>query len=132
MKGHVELNGVRDILEFLPTAAVIGFISPFPRMWFESGSFGHAPRVLSGAETLCMYLLYVAVGFCVWHERRNLRMWLLFFVATIGILALGLVVVNAAALYRIRYVFWMLLIVLAAQGIQNVLTTKTLRHKSNS
>ena len=42
-------------------------------------------------------------------------MWLLFLVATIGMLALGLVVVNAGALYRIRYVFWMMLIVIAAQ-----------------
>ena len=126
IKGDVELNGVRDILEFLPSAAVIGFLSPFPRMWFESGSFGLATRVLSGAETLLMYLLYVAVGFCVWQERRNLRTWLLFLVATIGMVALGLVVVNAAALYRIRYVFWMLLIVLAAQGIRRLIEGRLL------
>jgi hypothetical protein len=30
---------------------------------------------------------------------------------------LGLVVVNAGALYRIRYVFWMMMIVIAAKGI---------------
>jgi len=71
-----------------------------------------------------MYLLYVAAGFCVWQERRNLKMWLLFLVASIGMVALGLVVVNAGALYRIRYVFWMMLIVLAAQGILRFLTTK--------
>jgi hypothetical protein len=41
-------------------------------------------------------------------------MWLLFLVATMGMLALGLVVVNAGALFRLRYACWMLMIVLAA------------------
>jgi hypothetical protein len=44
-------------------------------------------------------------------------MWLVFVTATAGLIALGLVVVNAGALYRIRYVFWIMLIVIAAQGI---------------
>ena len=37
-------------------------------------------------------------------------------IAATGMLALGLVVVNAGALYRIRYVFWMLMIVIAAKS----------------
>ena len=117
IRGDVRFDGVGDIVAFIPDAVVIGFFSPFPRMWVESGSFGRATRLGTGAETLAMYLLYGAVGLCVWRERGNSRMWLLFLVATIGMIALGLVVVNAGALYRIRYVFWMLLIVLAAQGI---------------
>ena len=38
-------------------------------------------------------------------------MWLLFVGRLNRMLALGVVVVNAGALYRIRYVFWILLIV---------------------
>lgn len=120
IRGDVRFSGVGDVLRFLPDAAVIGFLAPFPRMWVESGSYGRATRLLTGAETLVMYVAYVAVGFCVWRERRNLKMWLLFLVATIGMIGLGLVVVNAGALYRIRYVFWMLMIILAAQGILNL------------
>lgn len=121
---HVRFNGVGDIVRFIPRAAVIGFFAPFPKMWIETGKFGLAGRLLSGAETLVMYFLYIAVGFCLWRDRRNLRMWFLFLVATVGIVALGLVVVNAGALFRIRYVFWMMLIVIAAQGILNYLTTR--------
>ena len=117
IRGDVRFSDAGDILSFIPHAAVIGFFAPFPRMWVESGSYGLAPRLVSGAETLVMYLLYVPVVFCVWRARRNSGMWLLFLVATIGMIALGLVVVNAGALYRIRYVFWMLLIVLAAKGL---------------
>ena len=89
-------------------------------MWVESGSYGPGTRLISGAETLVMYALYVMVGVCVWRERRNLGVWLLFLVAAIGMIALGLVVVNAGALYRIRYVFWMMLIILAAEKIVNL------------
>jgi hypothetical protein len=113
----VQLRSPGDIIRFVPRAFVIGFFAPFPNMWVQTGSFGRAGRILSGLETLAMYFLYVAVAVCLWQERRNLRMWLLFLVATIGMLALGLVVVNAGALYRIRYVFWMMLIVIAAEGI---------------
>jgi len=52
-----------------------------------------------------------------------LRMWFVFLVATIGMLALGLVVANAGALFRIRYVFWMMLIVLAAREINRTYFT---------
>ena len=128
--GEVRFHGLGDIVCYLPRAAVIGFFAPFPKMWVEPGSFGRAGRILSGLETLAMYLLYVPVGFCVWREKRNSRMWLLFLVATAGIVGLGLVVVNAGALYRLRYAFWMMLIILAAQGIRHLTVLRTTSIKS--
>jgi 4-amino-4-deoxy-L-arabinose transferase-like glycosyltransferase len=113
----VRLNTAGDVLEFLPRAIVIGFMAPFPRMWIERGSYGRAGRLLSGAETLVMYFLYLAAGVCVWRKRRRSELWLLFLVATIGTIALGLVVVNAGALYRLRYVFWIMFIIMAAHVI---------------
>ena len=113
----VEFQSTGDVLRYLPRAFVIGFFSPFPKMWIEAGSFGRAPRLMSGLETLVMYFLYLVVGLSAWRARRNMKMWLVFLVATIGMLALGLVVVNVGALFRIRYVFWMMLIVLAARGL---------------
>jgi 4-amino-4-deoxy-L-arabinose transferase-like glycosyltransferase len=113
----VRFNGAGDIVRYLPRAFVIGLFAPFPKMWIEAGSFGRAPRLVSGLETLAMYFVYLAVGLCVWRERRNIKMWLVFLVATIGMVALGLVVVNAGALFRIRYAFWMMMIVLAAKAL---------------
>jgi 4-amino-4-deoxy-L-arabinose transferase-like glycosyltransferase len=111
---EVQFHSMGEIVRFIPRAFVIGFFAPFPRMWVQAGNFGLAVRVVSGLETLAMYFLYVAAAFCVWRERRNPKMWLLFLVATIGMLALGLVVVNAGALFRLRYACWILMIVLAA------------------
>ena len=118
----VQFQGMGDVVRYLPRAFVIGFLAPFPNMWIEAGSFGHASRLASGFEMLVMYVGYFFAGLCVWRERRNLKMWLVFLVATIGMLALGLVVVNAGALFRIRYAFWMMLIVLAARGILDRIT----------
>jgi 4-amino-4-deoxy-L-arabinose transferase-like glycosyltransferase len=142
---EVHFNSAGDALRFIPRAAVIGFFAPFPKMWFERGSLGRAARILSGLETLAMYFLYLAAGYCLWRERRNLQMWLLFLVAAIGMVGLGLVVVNAGALFRIRYVFWMMLIVLAAEGLRKLpvslplwlftstrsLTTETQSHRES-
>jgi len=118
----VQFNSTGDVIRYLPRAFVIGFFAPFPNMWFEVGSFGRASRLLSGLETLAIYFLYLAAGICVWRERRNLKMWLVVLVATIGMVGLGLVVVNAGALFRIRYAFWMMMIVLAARGILDRIT----------
>jgi hypothetical protein len=113
-----------EVVRYLPRAAVIGLFAPFPRMWFEVGTAGRAGRILTGLETFAMYLLYAPAMICVWNKRRNLTMWLIFLVAMVGMIALGLVVVNAGALFRLRYVFWMLVIVLAVEGVRTVRRTK--------
>lgn len=128
---EVQLSSVADIVKFIPRALVIGFFAPFPKMWVQAGSFGHATRILSGLETLAMYLLYIAAGFCVWRERRNRKMWLLFLVATIGMLALGLVVVNAGALFRLRYAFWMLMIIVASHGLHGFIARSVSRNEQS-
>jgi len=120
----VQFQGMGDVVRYLPRAFAIGFFAPFPNMWIEAGSFGHASRLASGFEMLVMYVGYFFAGLCVWRERRNLKMWLVFLVATIGMLALGLVVVNAGALFRIRYAFWMMLIVIASHGLTRMDTDK--------
>jgi hypothetical protein len=123
--GDVRLTTAADVVKFVPRAAVIGFFAPFPRMWFERGSYGATGRLLSGAETFVMYFLYLAVAVCVWRNRRRLETWLLFLLATIGTVALGLVVANAGALYRLRYVFWIMFIIMAADSIIHFTVLRT-------
>jgi hypothetical protein len=121
----VRFTSVGDVVRFVPRAAVIGFFAPFPRMWIQRGTFGFAGRLLSGAETLAMYFLYVAAFVCMWRNRGRLQLWLLFLVAAIGTIALGLVVVNAGALYRLRYVFWIMFIVMAADTLVHLTVLRT-------
>jgi len=126
----VRFTSVADIVRFVPRATVIGFLAPFPRMWIQRGTFGRAGRLLSGAETLAMYFLYLAAFVCVWRHRRQLELWLLFLVATIGTIALGLVVVNAGALYRLRYMFWIMFVIMAAETLVHFTVFRTRPTKS--
>jgi len=115
---QVSLNNATDVLKYLPRATVIGLFAPFPNMWLhKAGQAGTAARILSGFEMSLMYLLYVPMAVCVWQKRRRQRMWLTFLVALTSLMALGLVVVNAGALYRLRYAFWIMLIIIAAEGL---------------
>jgi hypothetical protein len=114
----VSLANNADLLRYLPRAALIGFFAPFPKMWFESGeSVGRFGRVVSGLEMLLIYAIEVLALFGLWQWRRRLSVWFLFSVAATGTFALGLVVANIGTLYRLRYVFLILLIVIAAGGI---------------
>jgi hypothetical protein len=121
----VAFNDAGDIVKYLPRAAVIGFFAPFPRMWLEAGTGGRMGRILSGLETFVMYLLYFPAAFCLWKGRRNLALWLLFLSIFIGLVALGLVVVNAGALYRFRYILWIFTILMAADGLVKIWNLRT-------
>ena len=117
----VKLTNTRDLFRYLPRAAAIGLFAPFPKMWFETGnSVGSTGRILSGLEMLLMYAVEALAVVGLWRGRRQLSVWLLFSIAVMGTIALGLVVVNVGTLYRLRYVFLTLLIILAAGGISQV------------
>jgi phosphoglycerol transferase MdoB-like AlkP superfamily enzyme len=53
----------------------------------------------------------------LWRARRELSAWFLVVFIGTGILALGLAVNNVGALYRFRYPFWILMVILGAGGI---------------
>lgn len=112
----VRIDSLTDLLFYLPRAAEVGFFAPFPNMWLASGkSVGRAGRLLGGFESLLMYAVEALALIALWRARKRLDVWLLFASAATGIVALGLVAVNVGTLYRLRYVFVMLLIVIAAE-----------------
>lgn len=114
---EVQFNSLGDVVAYIPRAVVIGFFAPFPQMWFKAGDLvGVQGRLLSGIETLMMYGIEALALVGLWHSRRRLSVWLLVLVAAMGLTAFGLVVLNVATLYRMRYTFWMLLIIVGAQG----------------
>ncbi|HEX7174951.1 MAG TPA: hypothetical protein VF240_06695 [Pyrinomonadaceae bacterium] len=113
----VSFDDAAGLVRHLPRALMVGLLAPLPDMWFAPGAHtGRAGRMLSGAETLLMYVLQLFTLYGLWSQRRSLSVWLLLIVALVGAAALGLVVVNVGALYRLRYSFWMPLIVLGAGG----------------
>ena len=113
----VHFNSFGDIIRFVPRAVVVGFFAPFPNMWLTAGKqVGSSGRLLSGFETILTYMIESLALFGLWSGRKQLATWLVSLAATSGIVVLGLIVNNIGALYRLRYPFWVLLVVLGAGG----------------
>ncbi|HWN09385.1 MAG TPA: hypothetical protein VNO50_09010 [Pyrinomonadaceae bacterium] len=114
---QVQIRSIGDLLRYLPRAAAVGFFAPFPNMWFAAGNHvGSGARLLSGFETTAMFAVEALALVGLWRQRRRVSAWWLALVAAMGLVSLGLVVVNVGALYRLRYVFLILLMILAAEG----------------
>jgi uncharacterized membrane protein HdeD (DUF308 family) len=77
-----------------------------------------------------MYLLELMALAGLWYRRNQLSAWFLFLVPALSVTALALVVTNIGALYRMRYVFWMLLIIVGAEGILQIFSEFHLRRKT--
>jgi hypothetical protein len=113
----VRLESWAEVIRYLPRAAEIGLFAPFPSVWLATGAqVGRLGRMLSGLETL---VIYGFIGFSLWSlwkRRDQLAVWFLFSLATLSVIVLGLVAANVGALYRMRYPFWILLIIVGVDG----------------
>ena len=121
----IHFNSMADIIRYVPRAVVVGFLAPFPSMWFDDGKqVGAGGRRLSGFETLITYIIECLALFGMWRQRKNLAAWFLFLVVSMGAVAVGLVVSNIGTLYRVRYPFWAMLIILSAAAVDSLLVRK--------
>jgi hypothetical protein len=110
-----------DLVRYLPRAMEIGFCAPFPNTWLGKGKqVGMAGRLLAGAEMLATYVLEMLALFGVWRARQRLSTWWLLCVILFGVTTLGLGLINVGALYRMRYGFFVLLIMLGMYGLSQI------------
>jgi hypothetical protein len=113
----VIFNSATDVVRYIPRALEIGCLAPFPSMWFQAGqNVGLLGRLLSGSEMMLTYLLEIFAGIFLWQNRKHFSSWLLFLTIMIGMLAIGFVVANVGTLYRMRYPFWVLVVIMGAAG----------------
>ncbi|HKO63219.1 MAG TPA: glycosyltransferase family 39 protein, partial [Pyrinomonadaceae bacterium] len=110
----VTFANYSDLVKHVPRALAVGFFAPFPNMWFSAGyNVGRAGRLLAGLETAVTYAMFLLAAIFVWRHRRRVDIWVIVLTMLAGLTALGLVVINVGTLYRMRYSFWILLVILA-------------------
>lgn len=127
----IHFNSFGDIVRHVPRAMVVGFFAPFPSMWLSTGKqVGGSGRLLSGFETLLTYAIECFALIGLWRRRDLLTSWFLFLTAMLGTIAIGLIVNNIGALYRLRYPFWILLVVLGAGGALQLIGKGSRRNKA--
>ncbi len=125
---NVEFKNLKSLILYLPRALAIGFWSPFPDKWTGAGkSVSSGAKLLSGAETFVMYLCELLVLVGIWRAPRCLAAWLLLLITTFGVTVLGLVVSNIGTLYRFRYLFWILLIILGVKSLESIIAGRRAR-----
>jgi hypothetical protein len=114
----VVFSSSGDVVRYIPRALEIGYLAPFPSMWFKGGyNVGLAGRVISGVETMLTYLIEILACIFVWRHKGEFATWLLVLATVLGMVALGLVVANLGTLYRMRYPFWILLVIMGAGSL---------------
>jgi 4-amino-4-deoxy-L-arabinose transferase-like glycosyltransferase len=120
---QVRIENFKELVLYLPRALEIGLLAPFPKDWFGMGlNVGRAGRLVSGVETLIIYLCELLAILAIVRSPRCLPGWLLLAIAIPGVTALGLIVANIGALYRFRYLFWILFIILGVKGLVSIIS----------
>ena len=114
----VHFLSLKDVLAYIPKAAIIGFLAPFPSQWFGTPrTAGRASRILAGLEMMLWYTLslgfvyFLFTGPVAWQ----IRIWMLLYTFTLVVLT-GLVVTNIGALYRLRYVYFLPILIGGLEG----------------
>ncbi len=115
---EMRFGSLGELIGYAPRALSIGLFAPFPGDWVKNRSSAsrQLARSISGAEMAMFYVLELLALIALWHDRRHLPAWLLFSFAIVGMAALGMTVLNVGALYRMRYVFGIAVVVLGARG----------------
>ena len=117
LDAQTEFRNAGDLLTYFPRALAIGMWAPFPSSWFSAGRrVGNVGKIVSGIEMLAIYLLQALAALALIREPRQLARWFLVAIIVSGVTALAFIVPNAGAIYRFRYVFWILLVVAAMSG----------------
>ena len=115
----VKLQTLGDLIRYSPRAVEIGLLAPFPSMWFRVGQrVGLTGRLWIGAEMAAFYLLLILACVTLVRERRRLVVWFLFSTVVLACMVLAYVIINVGALYRIRYPYFIPIILLGVQGLK--------------
>jgi hypothetical protein len=116
---EIALHSAGEMLGYLPRAAQIALFSPFPRDWVKPGRIPQNTlmRRVAAMEMLGVYLALYFLPYAMWVWRRCTQFWTLV-VCCLGFLIMyGFVTTNMGAIYRFRYPYLMVLVMLGCAGL---------------
>lgn len=108
----VRPQTVGEFLAYLPRAAVVGLLAPFPDFWVERLSL---PRVIGAMETLVFYLSFPGAVYLL-VRRCSKALLVCLGVAGLVLLVQAFVSPNLGTLHRVRYGQWMVWLAIGVCG----------------
>jgi putative peptidoglycan lipid II flippase len=109
---NVAPKSTREVILYLPRALQIALFAPFPDSWAQKRS---VPRLIAIAETLLWYLIAPGLLFALYY-RRSLALMVTLLFALCFLTVFSFVTPNVGSLYRYRYAYEFLLIVVGVGG----------------
>jgi hypothetical protein len=127
LDADVLFGSAAEVIAYMPRAAQIGLLAPFPGDWLphpEAPSFRNVQRLLMGAEMLVFYALLPFLAVAVWVWRGQPALWFLLLPASVWVMVYALSVPIIGAMVRYRYVAYIMLLSLAIAGLVRVITDR--------
>lgn len=112
LDSEVRFSSAKQMLLYLPRAAQIGFLAPFPAHWTAEGVSPGAStmRRIVGLEMIILYpLLLIGLPIGAWRWKQRGEFWATAVFCTSFILIYSYAIPNLGTLYRMRYGFLMAL-----------------------
>jgi uncharacterized membrane protein len=100
------------VFAYLPRALQVSIFAPFPSDWLQSKSI---IRLVSVAETLICYICFPGVFLLLMYQRHR-TLWLSICFAVFFLLICGFIVPNLGSLYRMRYAYQFVMVMLGVLG----------------
>ncbi len=102
---NVHFRSALDVFFYTPRAIQVGWLAPFPSMWFSSGKnlASEKQRLISGAEMAIAYLCLVGLIYSFYCFRKNSAFWLVFYFCISMTYIFTITIPNIGSLYRMRY-----------------------------
>jgi len=115
---NVTFRNASDMIAYVPRSIQIGFLAPFPDMWFSKSKkdSGTAMRIISGFEMTFAYSCLLGLPLFVWGKRRQPVAWVAAFVCTVMLVIYAMIIPNIGSLYRFRYPYFMPLVCFGLAG----------------
>jgi putative peptidoglycan lipid II flippase len=110
---NVRPNSVISVLAYIPRALQIAILAPFPNKWLGSKSIVH---IVSTGETFIWYFFIPGLFLAFYYNRRFVLLYLMALNAIVFLAIYGFSFPNIGTLYRIRYLYLFILMLIGVMG----------------
>ncbi|MDP3791574.1 MAG: hypothetical protein Q8R38_05995 [Candidatus Omnitrophota bacterium] len=130
----IGFGNAKDMLIYLPRAAQIAFLAPFPTQWFSEGTYrgSYLMRRVASYEMMVVYFALLFLPCAIWRWRKRAEIWTIFAFCVYMMLIYGLTISNIGTLYRMRYPYITTLVALGIAGFTVFLDSLKIKKKQKA
>jgi putative peptidoglycan lipid II flippase len=108
----IRPHNISEFIIDLPRALHVAMMAPFPITWFSERS---AVRLLASAEMFIYYLCLPGLLLLIRYNRQP-AVWMATYFSTAFLTVLGFTIANLGTLYRVRYAYLLIILMLGVLG----------------